>query len=56
MENNKINDLLFRYFNAVYNQNTIDIETKSYIFSFLKKFNLEFAKSHRGITLTSQDL
>ena len=33
----KFDDLLLRYYNAVYNQNTIDKGTKGYVISFPKK-------------------
>ena len=49
----KFDDLLLRYYNAVYNQNTIDRWTKGCILPFPKKGDLRIAKNYRGITLTS---
>ena len=42
----KFDDILLRYCNAVYNQNTIDRWTKGCIFPFPKKGDLEFAKNY----------
>ena len=46
------NDILLRYYNAVFNQNTIDRWTKVCILLFPKKGDLGLAKNYRGITLT----
>ena len=46
-------DILLRYCNAVYNQNTIDRWMKGCILLFLKKGDLRLAKNYRGRTLTS---
>ena len=49
----KFNDLLLRYSNVVYNQNTIERWIKSCIHSFSKKGDLGIPKYYRGITRTS---
>ena len=49
----QFDDILFRHFNAVYNQNPIDRWMKGYILPFPKKGDLGLAKNYRGITLTS---
>ena len=49
----EFNDILLRYCNAVYNQNTIDRWTKSCFFLFSKKGDLIIAKNYRSITFTS---
>ena len=49
----KFDDLLLRYCNTVYNQNTIERWIKGCIFSFPYKGDLGIAKNYRGITLTS---
>ena len=46
-------DILLRYCNAVYNQNTIHRWMKGCILPFPKKGGLRLAKNYRGITLTS---
>ena len=48
----KFDNLLLWYFNAVYNQNTIDRWTKGWILPFAKKGDLREAKNYWGITLT----
>ena len=52
MEDKKFDDLLLRYFIAVYNQKTIKRWTKGCILSFLKKRDLRIAKNYWSITLT----
>ena len=49
----KFDDILLPQCNAVYNENTIDRWTKGRILHFHKKGDLGWAKSYRGITLTS---
>ena len=49
----KFEDILLRYCNVVYNQNTIDRWTKSCILPFPKNGNFGNAKNYRDITLTS---
>ena len=49
----KFNDWLLRYYNTVYNQNTIERWTKGCIFLFPKKDNLRITKNYQGITFTS---
>ena len=49
----KLGDLLLRYCNVVYNQNTMEIWTKGCILSFSKKGDLGIVKNHRDITLTA---
>ena len=49
----KFDDILLRYCNAVYNQNTINSWTKGCILPFPKKGDLGIAKNYRIITLTS---
>ena len=49
----EFDDILLRYCNTVYNQNTIDRWMKGCILLFLKKGDLGLAKNYRGITLTS---
>ena len=49
----QFDDILFRYCNAVYNQNLIDRWMKGCIFPFPKKGDLGLAKNYRGIILTS---
>ena len=49
----KFDDLLLRYCNAVYRQNTIKRGIKGCILSFPKKSDLGLAKNYCGITLTS---
>ena len=49
----EFNDILLWLYNAVYNQNTIDIWTKGCILPFPKKNDLRLAKNYWGITLTS---
>ena len=49
----KFDDILLRYCNDVYNQNTIDRCTKGCILPFPKKGDFRIAKNYRGITLTS---
>ena len=49
----QFDDILLRYCNAVYNQNTIDRWTKGCFLLFPKKGNLGLAKNYLGITLTS---
>ena len=44
-------DILLRYCNAIYNQNTINRWTKGCFLSFNKKDDLGIAKNYRGITL-----
>ena len=44
--------LLHRHCNAVYNQSTIDRETKECIFPSSKKCDLRIAKNYRGMTET----
>ena len=53
MEDEKFNDILLQYCNAVYNQNTINKLTKDCILLFLKKADLRIAKNYWDITLTS---
>ena len=48
----EFDDILLRYCNAVYNQNTIDRWTKGCILPFPKKGDLGLAKNYRSITLT----
>ena len=48
----EFDDILLRYYNAIYNQNTIDRWTKGGIFPFLKTGDLGIAKNYGGITLT----
>ena len=50
----KFDDILLRYCNAVYNQNTINRWTKSCILPFPKKVDLRVAKNYQGITPTSR--
>ena len=49
----KFDDLLLRYCNAVYNQNTIERRTTGCILLFSKKDALGIAKKYRGIIITS---
>ena len=49
----KFDDLLLRYCNTVYSQNTIEGQTKGCILPFPKKDDLGIAKNYRSITLTS---
>ena len=49
----KFDGILLRYWNTVYNQNTIDRWTNDSILSFPKKGDLWIDKNYRGITLTS---
>ena len=49
----KFDDMLFRYCNAMYNQNMIDRWTKDCTLPFPKMGDLGIAKNYRGITLTS---
>ena len=50
----KFKDILFRYCNAIYDQNTIERWTKGGIFPLLKKKNdIRIAKNYHGIILTS---
>ena len=53
MEDKEFDDILLRYCNTVYNQNTINKWTKSYILPFPKKSDLEITKNYRVITFTS---
>ena len=53
MATRKFIDLLVRFCNAVYNQNTIERWTKGCIIHFPKKGDLRFAKNYRGITPTA---
>ena len=46
-------DILLRYCDALYNQNTIDRWTKGCTLPFSTKADLRIAKNYRGITLTS---
>ena len=48
----KFDDILFRYSNVTYIQNTIERRTKGYIFPFLKRGDIRIAKNYQGITLT----
>ena len=48
----KFDDILLRYCNAVYNQNTIERWTKCML-PFSRKGDREIVKDYRGITLTS---
>ena len=48
----EFDDILLRYCNAVYNQNTIDRWAKGCILPFPKKGDLGIAKNYQGITLT----
>ena len=49
----KFNNILLRFCNAVYNQNTIDSWTKGCILPFPKEADLRIAKNYQGITFTS---
>ena len=49
----EFDDILHWYYNAVYNQNTIDRWSKGCILLFSKNGDLGIAKNYRGITLTS---
>ena len=49
----KFDNLLLRYYNAVYNQNTIERWTKGCIHPFLKKGDFGIVKNYQGIALTS---
>ena len=49
----KFDDILLQYYNAVYNQNTIDRWTKGCTLPFPKKGDFRIAKNYCGITLTS---
>ena len=49
----EFDDILLRYCNAVYNQNTINIWTKGCMLPFPKKGDLGIAKNYRSITLIS---
>ena len=49
----RFNDLQLLYCNIVYNQNTIERQTKGCILPFLKKGDFGIAKNYQGITLTS---
>ena len=49
----KFDGLLLQYFNAVYNQKTINRGTKDCIHPFPKKGELGIARKYRVITLTS---
>ena len=49
----KLDDLLLRFCNAVYNQNRIERWTKGKILPFSKKGDFRIAKNYRDITLTS---
>ena len=49
----EFDDILLRYCNPVYNQNTIVRWTKGCTLPFSKKVDLGIAKNYRGITLTS---
>ena len=46
----KFEDLLLRYCNAVYNQNTIEIWPNGCVIPFPKKSDLGIVKNYRGIT------
>ena len=48
----EFDNILLRYCNAVYNQNTIDRLTKGCILLFSKKVDLRITKNYRSITLT----
>ena len=50
----KIDDTTLRYFNAIYNQNTVDRWTKGCILPFPKEVDLRITKNYRGITLISR--
>ena len=52
-ETRKFNDLLLRYWNAVYNQKLIERWKKGLILSFPMKGDLGIAKNYKGIILTS---
>ena len=47
----EFDDILLRYCNAIYNQNTTDRLTKGYLLLFPKKGDFGLAKNYRGITL-----
>ena len=49
----KCDDILFRYCNTIYKQNTRDRWTKGCILSFPKKGDLGLSRNYWGITLTS---
>ena len=49
----KFDDLLLRFFNAEYKQNTIERWIKSCILPFLKKSDFGISKSYKGITHSS---
>ena len=49
----EFDDILHRYCNDVYNQNTIDRWTKGCILPFPLKGDLRIVKNYQGITLTS---
>ena len=49
----KFNDILLRYCNAIYDQNTIERWTKGGIFPLLKKNDIRIAKNYHDIILTS---
>ena len=49
----KFDDTLLRYWNALYNENTIDRWKNGCILLFPKKGDLIIAKNYCGITLTS---
>ena len=49
----KLDDILLRYCNTVYNQNTIDRWTKECILPFPKNGNLGITKNYRSIILIS---
>ena len=49
----KLDDILFRHCNVVYNQNPIDRWMKGCILPFHKKDDLGLVKNSRGITLAS---
>ena len=53
MEDQTIDDILFRHCNAVYNQNPIDRWMKGCILPFPKKGDLGLSKNYWGITHTS---
>ena len=53
LKTRKFDDLLLRYCNTVYNQNTKDRWTKGCILPFTKKCDLGIAKNFGGISFTS---
>ena len=49
----KFDEMLLRFYNALYNQNKVERWIKGRIPSFSEKDDLEIAKNYCGITLTS---